>query len=134
MNSPYVPLDFDDPEATPEQEVQRLAKLKPLEYEREREDASKRLKVRASVLDKEVEKLRPRQDADEATGQSVVEELEPWGSPVYGASLINEVADNLRRHVVFTTPEQADAQRGLFGLRIETASSSLAASPSGAHK
>jgi hypothetical protein len=88
-------------------EVLRLARLPPLEYEAERNAVAKRLKVRAAFLDREVEKERPKDPEDEATGE-IIETLEPWPDPVDGAELANEIRAVIRAHVVVGAPGDAD--------------------------
>ncbi|SDJ15040.1 putative DNA primase/helicase [Lutimaribacter saemankumensis] len=90
-------------------EIQRLAGLSPAAYETERKNAAIRLGWRASVLDREVEKARPRDlDKDEGKPADLIEELEPWHDPVEGASLAEEIRDRLRAHVVFGTDADVD--------------------------
>lgn len=91
-------------------EVKRLAGLDPLEYEGERKAACARLGWRASVLDAEVSKARPRSDADGADDEPVetIETVEPWHDPVDGASLAEEIRDRLQAHVIFGAAGDAD--------------------------
>lgn len=93
-------------------EVKRLAGLAPAAYETERKDAAARLNWRASALDTEVKKVRPRgangQQAEDAN-TSGIETLTPWPDPVDGTSLAEEVRDRLRAHVVFGSSGDADA-------------------------
>jgi putative DNA primase/helicase len=87
-------------------EMARLAALAPLDYDREREAAAKRLGVRVGTLDTEVAALRPREEA--ATGRGVsLPEAEPWPLPVAGAALLDALAAAIRRHVVLP-PHVAD--------------------------
>lgn len=93
-------------------EIKRLAGLDPAAYETVRKDAAARLGWRASVLDAEVQKARPRGDGDPLAGgadTSGIETLTPWPDPVDGASLAEEVRDRLRAHVVFGAALDADA-------------------------
>lgn len=93
-------------------EVKRLAGMDPVAYESARKDAAARLGWRASVLDAEVQKVRPRgagdQQADDAD-TSRIETLALWPDPVDGASLAEEIRDRLRAHVVFGASGDADA-------------------------
>lgn len=89
-------------------EVKRLAALAPAEYEAARKDAAARLGWRASILDGEVTKARPRQPDGDAKPETV-ETLDPWPDPVDGASLAEEIRDRLRAHVVFGAAGDADA-------------------------
>lgn len=86
-------------------EIARLSALSPSDYETERRAAADRLGWRATVLDSEVEKARPRKEDQE----DFLESLEPWPAPVDGLVMAEKIRDALRRHVVFTSPEDADA-------------------------
>ncbi len=101
-------------------EIARLARLSPVDYERERREAVKRLGFRTSVLDAEVAKARPK--APDAEVDDAVEVLEPWHDPVDGASLAEEIRDRLRAHVVFGNTVDADALAvwiiGTYGMSI----------------
>ncbi|MEN8129845.1 MAG: hypothetical protein ABFS45_06545 [Pseudomonadota bacterium] len=78
--------------------VDELAKLPPLEYEQRREKEASALKVRISVLDKEVEKAR-HVEAEEAA-DNVVERLDPWDEPVNGDDLLKELSSLIDDHVI----------------------------------
>ncbi|MGB5833045.1 MAG: hypothetical protein WBG92_13775, partial [Thiohalocapsa sp.] len=89
-------------------DIERLAALSPLEYDREREDAAKTLGVRVGTLDKEVRKLQPDQHT-EAKGRAIeLYEPEPWSRPVSGAQVLNEAMAAVMRHMVIK-PEDAAA-------------------------
>lgn len=93
-------------------EVKRLAGLDPAAYETARRDAAACLGWRASVLDAEVQKVRPRGEGDQLAEDgdtSGIETLTPWPDPVDGASLAEEIRDRLRAHVVFGASGDADA-------------------------
>ncbi len=77
--------------------IQRLAVLSTHEYERCRKVEAKRLKMRASVLDKEVKSARPRDDAGNDLG--LVEPV-PWPEEVDGDDLLDRIVGGLCRHVV----------------------------------
>ncbi len=82
-------------------EIARLATLPPLEYEREREAAAERMGCRVSILDRLVAAARA---ADAAPGQGRALDLrepDPWPSPVDGAVLLEGIAAEIRRYVVF---------------------------------
>jgi putative DNA primase/helicase len=90
-------------------EIARLAKLKPLVYERERKAAAERLGItRVSMLDKLV--VLERGDGVVSGQGKPLElvEMEPWPDPVDGAELLDALAKAIRRYVVLTTAE-ADA-------------------------
>ena len=82
-------------------EIERLAKLKVIEYERERKAASKKLNIRAPVLDMLVKAARPSGD-EPVPGQGRKLELnepEPWPEPVSGPELIGELEAGILRYV-----------------------------------
>lgn len=91
-------------------EVKRLAGLDPAAYETARKDAAARLGWRASILDAEVLKARPRRaDAsDDDAAPEAIETVEAWPDPVEGARLAEEIRDRLRAHVIFASPADAD--------------------------
>ena len=90
-----------------EAELDRLAPLSPIQYDRIREEAAKRLGVRVSTLDEEVKRRRPREQGERKRGV-IVEELEPWDEPVEGAELLREIKAVIQAHVVLKE-EQATA-------------------------
>jgi hypothetical protein len=93
-------------EATPanqdaEREIQRLAALSLMQYERQRTAVAEQLGVRTSILDAAVRAARPT----EAKGQGRAFELpsiEPWPSRVDGAELLNEISDAIGRYIVMS--------------------------------
>lgn len=88
-------------------EIARLAALDPVAYDREREDAAKKLGVRVSTLDAEVERARPR--PIEAPGRGVsLTKVEPWTQPVDTAAILDELAAAIRGHVILP-PSAVDA-------------------------
>jgi putative DNA primase/helicase len=98
--------DEDADELDADKEIARLAKLRPVDYERERKEAAARLNVRASILDKLVAAERP---SDSVPGQGrrlELSEPEPWPEPVNGARLLDEIARAVREYIVL---EAADA-------------------------
>jgi hypothetical protein len=85
-------------------EIERLAKLSLLEYDRERETAAKRLEARAVILDKLVEAKRKERSQDNGKqGRPLsLSEPQPWHECVNGADLLCELSHAIRRHVVMT--------------------------------
>jgi putative DNA primase/helicase len=84
-------------------ELDRLAQLSTIEYERERVEAARRLGMRASVLDRVVETMRPKPEA--ATGRGLsMPRVEPWPEPVPTAGLLDALARTIGRHVVLPEP------------------------------
>jgi putative DNA primase/helicase len=83
-------------------DIDRLARMKALEYEQVREAEAKRLGVRKSVLDeargerqKEIiaalyEALKP---------PSFLQKIEPWQEPVDGAALLDAMAVAIRKYI-----------------------------------
>jgi Protein of unknown function (DUF3631) len=94
----------------PDVEITRLAKLSALEYDRQRKAAADKLDVRASILDKlvEAERARLNPNAGKPGQGEPIEfpEPEPWPDEVKGAELLNEIAANVRAHVVMPEPER----------------------------
>jgi putative DNA primase/helicase len=83
-------------------EIERLAKLSVLQYEREREDAAERLSLRARILDQLVAAKRQELAPDDGKqGRALsLPEPEPWHEGVEGADLLRELSGVIRRHVV----------------------------------
>src|SRR6516225_37191 len=89
-------------------EIARLARLSTIEYERDRKTGAERMGVRIPILDRLVEGERARLGLsggapDGKQGHAVsFPEPEPWPEPVDGASLLDEIAKAIRKHVVLT--------------------------------
>jgi putative DNA primase/helicase len=102
-----------DLERDEQEEFMRLARLSVREYEAEREPAAKRLEIRVSVLDKEVNTARRRLKSAELAGTAIAfEDPQVWSEPVDGAALLEEIAAAIRRHVV--VPQHADTAIALW--------------------
>jgi putative DNA primase/helicase len=87
-------------------EIGRLARLGKLEYERERKDAAKRLKIRTPALDDLVAAERDSCNDNAKQGRRLkLPEPEPWPYPVNGAELLDALSTSVRQHVVM--PNQA---------------------------
>ena len=81
-------------------EIARLAKLKPVEYDRERKAGAERLSIRLDTLDAEVQKLRPASPAmepDRSRTPGILEPVTPWHEPVAGAELLENIRASLSR-------------------------------------
>jgi hypothetical protein len=87
-----------EPQIDLEAEIERLTKLTPIEYDRERQAAADRLGIRVGTLDAEVTARRPHGDEDD--NGDAVENLEPWPEPVDGLALLDAVRADFGRHVV----------------------------------
>jgi putative DNA primase/helicase len=82
-----------------DREIERLSKLKPGEYERERKGAAERLGVRTAILDKLVKNAQP----DVGHGHALVwPEPQPWPMPVAGRDLVLEIVAAFKEYVVFS--------------------------------
>ncbi len=97
-------------------EVERLAKLFPIEYDRVRIAEAEALGVRVTTLDAEVEKERMSIDSAgkaDIQGEPVLfAEIEPWPDPVDGILLIGELVFTCRRYL--TLPEHTDTLIALW--------------------
>jgi putative DNA primase/helicase len=94
-------------------EIARLAVLPPLDYDRERQPAAKRLGCRPAILDQLVEAARAagKEDAPGAArhGRTLgILDIEPWTGSVDGADLLDGLAQIIRRYVALDAPA-ADA-------------------------
>jgi putative DNA primase/helicase len=79
-------------------DIDELAKLDPLEYERLRKEAARSLGIRVAMLDSEVMARRQR-----SSGATRV--IEPWESEVDGEKLLDELEATIKRHIVMTGDE-----------------------------
>lgn len=85
-------------------EIGRLASLSALEYDREREEAAKKLGCRVMTLDQQVARYRG-DEASVGNGQSPrlkLPEPEPWHEPVNGAELLDTINREIQRYVVLS--------------------------------
>ena len=85
-------------------EIQRLAKLSLLKYERERAAAATRLSLRTPTLDKLVVAKRKELGHDDGKQGRLLSlpEPEPWHERVDGVDVLREVSDAIRQHVVMS--------------------------------
>lgn len=104
-----LPESSAQPDTQPAQSddeiIQRLASLKPLEYDRVRKEQATALKVRPGTLDEMVKAARS--DESEA-GRLPFAEVEPHPEPIDPAQLLSEVSNTIRGFIVLST-EQAHA-------------------------
>jgi hypothetical protein len=80
-------------------EVERLAGLSPIEYERQREEIAKRLGVRLQTLDRLVQQSRAQAEAKPEDGLLPLIESAPWPEQVAGAVLLDEMTAAIRQYV-----------------------------------
>jgi putative DNA primase/helicase len=87
----------DDLEAT----LERLAAQPLVLYDRVRQDEARRLGVRVTTLDAEVERRRPRTSSAEGGNDSLIDpDPEPWPSPVDGADLLDSLTATIKAHMI----------------------------------
>jgi putative DNA primase/helicase len=99
-----------------EPEIERLAKLPRLEYERQREDTARLLGVRVAALDKIVREQRTAAEDDAATLPHW--KVEPSPKPVDGAALLDRLRQVFRHYIVL--PKGADVALPLWVLHAWT--------------
>lgn len=86
-------------------EVSRLARLHPIDYDRERKTAAERLGIRSATLDEQVESARKERQpaADHAVARKnepdLLREVKPWPEPVDAGTLCGAIARDLARFV-----------------------------------
>jgi putative DNA primase/helicase len=91
-----------------DQEIKRLAKLKPIEYEKERTEAAKRLGVRTPILDKLVAAEWPQNEAAPGQGRKLeLPEPKLWPEPVSGVALLDAIETLLARFIICNAPDRA---------------------------
>lgn len=86
-----------------ETDLKRLASLSLIDYERCRDSEAKRLKVRATVLDKLIKPYKV-DEKTEARGTDMFATVEPWEDTVDGVALLDEIASIIHRHIVCEKP------------------------------
>lgn len=82
--------DSSDKEA-----IKSLASLSHIDYDRRRKSEAERLGVRVEVLDKEVKAARGEKNDD-----SGLPDVEPWGSPIEPAKLLNDISETILKFIV----------------------------------
>jgi len=97
------------------EEVDRLATLPKLDYDRQREDAATRLGVRVATLDKVV---REKRSADDDAETLPHWNVEPSAQPVDGAALLKNLRQVFRRYIYL--PQGADIALSLWVLHAWT--------------
>jgi putative DNA primase/helicase len=93
---------IEESRETPAESIARLARLSPLDYERSRAGEAKRLGMRASVLDREVEKVRPKTAAAApgAADSIAPPPPVPWPEPIEAGAVLDELHDFLGRFII----------------------------------
>lgn len=77
-------------------QVESLAKLSPIEYDRRRDEVASALGIRVGTLDAEVGKVR----GSGKKSDDPVQNLEPWPHPVSGPELLDSITAAIRRFIV----------------------------------
>jgi hypothetical protein len=100
-------------------EIERLARLSRIEYDRVREAMAGELEVRVSTLDEEVKAVRQRLGFDkEETGLQgqplTFLDSEPWPEPIDGAKLLDELVGVFKKYLVL--PEYAAEALALWAI------------------
>jgi putative DNA primase/helicase len=81
-------------------EIDRLAKLSPVDYDRERISAAERLEIRVKVLDCLVKQVR---NIPSGQGRPIdLPEIQPWHEGVDGTALLNEIAASVKKYIVLS--------------------------------
>jgi putative DNA primase/helicase len=92
-----------------EAEIEALAALREVAYQRKRKQAATNLEIPVGTLDKLVAKRRAKLEANaEAAPLYEHWNVEPWPEPVEGSILLLAITKRIRRHVVLTQ-DQATA-------------------------
>ncbi|WP_174769873.1 DUF3631 domain-containing protein [Paraburkholderia hayleyella] len=102
-----APIASEDPETTvpktenetDEQAIERLAALKPMQYDRVRGAEARRMGVKVSTLDRMILATR----SSESRADDPFPEVEPWHEPVDGAALLDELVRVVQRFIVCNT-------------------------------
>lgn len=91
-----------------EHELQRLAALPLLDYERTRKDAAQSLGCRPATLDKLVDSKREKKSQGALQGSGLkLADVEPWPESVKGGDVLAEVSETFTRYMVLP-PGAAD--------------------------
>jgi hypothetical protein len=84
--------------------IDEIAKLSPIDYDRQREALAEELGVRLSTLDQAVKSAR-RVDVPGQGTSVTVEDVDPWHEPVDGEKLLGEIAAALMSHIAMSAVE-----------------------------
>jgi hypothetical protein len=98
-----IKSQIENPAITPmtdEQIFERLAELPPRLYDQFRQKMAKRLKIRTTTLDAEVNKRRRQSSGDQLQGSALdLADIELWPETVSGADVLSEVVEAFSRYV-----------------------------------
>jgi putative DNA primase/helicase len=98
-----IELDEEVETRDAEAEIEALASLREVAYQRKRKQAATNLDIPVGTLDKLVAKRRAKLEANaEAAPLYEHWNVEPWPEPVEGSILLLTITERIRRHVVIT--------------------------------
>jgi len=83
-------------EETLDDAVNRLAAMKPLDYDRIRKEEAKKLGVQSTTLDAAVKNARKNSDNENLP----FVEVEPWPSPIEPEQLLSDISGTIRRFII----------------------------------
>jgi uncharacterized protein DUF3631 len=97
-----VEITKRDEDAEVKGEIEQLAKLSPVQYDRERKDTARKLGIeRLGTLDRVVEAARSKKDNTRGQGRPLeLPEIKPWSGAVNGSELLDEIVACLREYLV----------------------------------
>jgi putative DNA primase/helicase len=78
--------------------IRELAQMSELAYQKRRDEAAAQLGIRVTILDKVVRQGRAK--AGDKENVLPHWEVEPWGEPVEGATLLDDIEKMFRRYIV----------------------------------
>jgi Protein of unknown function (DUF3631) len=82
-------------------EIERLAKLSPAEYDRQRKSAAENLGISLKALDAEVKATRTENGDTKGQGRPLeLPTIEPWPDPVNGTDLLDNISHAVERYLV----------------------------------
>lgn len=93
-------------------DLQRLAALPSIEYDRVRAAEAERIGCRVTTLDTEVARLRD--DKPQAEARAPFAAIELWPKPVDGATLLNDLIESAQRHLAL--PDHAGIALALWSV------------------
>jgi putative DNA primase/helicase len=100
--------EHEVPVETPQEAINRLAKLSPIDYDRTRAVEAKALKISVTTLDKEVAKVRSASAEADAGSRVFFKQQTTWPESVDLAAVLDDLAEALDDFVILT-PAERDA-------------------------
>lgn len=86
--------------------INELAKLSVIDYQHQRKDSAKCLKISVTVLDDLVKQSR---SISNTNASDILTNVEPWHEPVDGKCLLDELEKILNRFLVFSSSHESKA-------------------------